>query len=172
LSDDVVVRLRKVQILSDKGVEETAIAAYLVSDGIDQCRVGFLQRHLVPHAKNYDGVLAQITEVTEVIVRAPANEKRIIIVVSVVLLQSSRTFHQHQQVLLHHPLLRTLIWLQRPNAAATTMLKMKPKNEVVWQERPRKTRMCQWHRCLLVPWVTAAMYRERRKPQMLVMQKL
>jgi hypothetical protein len=62
LCDAVVVRLRKVQILNTDGAEETAIAAYLVSDGIDQCRVGFLPRHLVSHAKKYDGALAQITE--------------------------------------------------------------------------------------------------------------
>jgi hypothetical protein len=63
LDNDVVVRLRKVQILNSQGREETAIAAYLVSDGIDQCRVGFLQRHLVAHAKSSDGALAQVTEV-------------------------------------------------------------------------------------------------------------
>ena len=62
--DDVVVRLREVQILNTDGAEETAIAAYLVSDGIDQCRVGFLLRHLVvSHTKKYDGALAQMTEV-------------------------------------------------------------------------------------------------------------
>jgi hypothetical protein len=43
--------------------EESAIAAYLVSDGIDQCRVGFLPRHFVPHSRSFDGVLAQVTEV-------------------------------------------------------------------------------------------------------------
>ncbi len=63
LDDDVVVRLGKVQILNSNGHEETAIAAYLVSDGIDQCRVGYLQRHFVAHAKSFDGVLAQVTEV-------------------------------------------------------------------------------------------------------------
>lgn len=63
LDDDVVVRLRKVQIMNSSGKEETAIAAYLVSDGIDQCRVGFLQRHFVAHARSFDGVLAQVTEV-------------------------------------------------------------------------------------------------------------
>ena len=66
LDDDVVVRLRKVQILNRQGGEETAIAAYLVSDGIDLCRVGFLQRYLVAHAKSFDGVLAQVTEVYSV----------------------------------------------------------------------------------------------------------
>ena len=64
LCDDVIVRLRKVQILTTDGAEETAIAAYLVSDDIDQCRVGILPRHLVSHAKQYDGaLLAQKTEV-------------------------------------------------------------------------------------------------------------
>ena len=41
----------------------TAIAVYHVSDGIDQCRVGFLQRHFVTHAKIFDGALAHVTEV-------------------------------------------------------------------------------------------------------------
>ena len=62
LAEDVVVRFRKIQVIAD-GKEESAIAAFLVSDGIDRCRVGFLQRHLVKHSKQYDGVLAQITEV-------------------------------------------------------------------------------------------------------------
>ena len=39
LEEDMVVRLRKVQILVD-GMEETAIACYWVTDGIDRCRVG------------------------------------------------------------------------------------------------------------------------------------
>ena len=65
LDEDAVVRLREVQIINSSGKdEETAIAAYLVSDGIDQCRVGFLQRHFVTHARSFDGVLAQV--VTEV----------------------------------------------------------------------------------------------------------
>ena len=55
---DVVVRFRKVQIVVD-GKEQSAIAVYRVSDGIDSCCVGFLQRHLVKHWKQYDGVLAQ-----------------------------------------------------------------------------------------------------------------
>jgi hypothetical protein len=64
LCDDVIVRLRLVQIINpDQGKEETAIAAYWVSDGIDRCRVGFLHRHLVKHSKHYDGALAQITEI-------------------------------------------------------------------------------------------------------------
>jgi hypothetical protein len=66
LGDDTVVRLRKVQIINSSGKEETAIAANLVSGGIDQCRVGFLQRHFVAHARSFDGVLAQVTEVYSV----------------------------------------------------------------------------------------------------------
>jgi hypothetical protein len=64
LAEDVVVRLRKVQIVNAKeGMEETAIPANWVSDGIDCCCMGFLQRHLVKHSKHYDGALAQITEI-------------------------------------------------------------------------------------------------------------
>ena len=63
IEEDVVVRLRKMQIRNNIGKEETAIAAFHVTDGIDQCRVGFLPRHFVPHAFSFDGVLAQVTEV-------------------------------------------------------------------------------------------------------------
>lgn len=62
LEPDMVVRLRKVQILVE-GMEETAIACYWVTDGIDRCRVGFLMRHMVQHADKYDGALAQVTRV-------------------------------------------------------------------------------------------------------------
>ena len=62
LEEDMVVRLREVQILVD-GFEETAIACYWVTDGIDRCRVGFLMRHMVAHAARYDGALAQVTRV-------------------------------------------------------------------------------------------------------------
>jgi hypothetical protein len=60
--EDVVVRLRKVQVLVD-GKEETAIAAYWITDGMERCRIGFLQRHMVMHASRYDGALAQVTSV-------------------------------------------------------------------------------------------------------------
>ncbi len=60
LADDVVVCLRKVQIVVDC-CEEMAIVAYWVSDGIDCCRVGFLSRHMVKHAVRYNGALAQVT---------------------------------------------------------------------------------------------------------------
>jgi hypothetical protein len=63
LSMDSVVRLRKVQIINDYGREETAVAAYWVTDGVDLCRVGFLPQQYIKQADNkYDGKLAQITK--------------------------------------------------------------------------------------------------------------
>ncbi len=62
LEGDMVVRLRKVQVLVE-GREETAIASYWVTYGIDRCQVGFLMRHMVVHAQCYDGALAQVTKV-------------------------------------------------------------------------------------------------------------
>jgi hypothetical protein len=62
LEEDMVVRLRKVQVLVD-GCEEAAIACIWVTDGVDHCRVGFLMRHMVAHATRYDGALAQVTRV-------------------------------------------------------------------------------------------------------------
>jgi hypothetical protein len=59
---DCVIRLRKVQIVADDGHEETAVAAYWVSDGVDLCRVGFLPRQFIKHADKFDGKLAQITK--------------------------------------------------------------------------------------------------------------
>ena len=38
---DTVVRFRAVQLLGDQGKEETTIAAYWVTNGIDRCQVGF-----------------------------------------------------------------------------------------------------------------------------------
>ncbi len=62
LAGNVVVRLRKVQIVVD-GCEETAIGAYWVSDGIDCCCVGFFLCHMVKHAVRYNRALAQVTHV-------------------------------------------------------------------------------------------------------------
>ena len=62
LTEDTVVRFRQVQVCV-QGKEETALAVYHVSDGIDRCRVGFLPRHLVKHWRRYHGVLAQVTDV-------------------------------------------------------------------------------------------------------------
>ena len=58
---DTVVRFRAEQIDVD-GEEQTALAVYWVTDGIDRCRVGFLRRHLLKHKKDYDGKLAQIVD--------------------------------------------------------------------------------------------------------------
>ena len=41
LEVDTVVRFRAIQLLNDKKKEETVIAAYWVTDGVDRCRVGF-----------------------------------------------------------------------------------------------------------------------------------
>jgi hypothetical protein len=62
MGEDVVVRLRTVQIQVE-GREETAIAAYWVTDGVNCCRVGFLQRHMVKQAARFNGALAQVTRV-------------------------------------------------------------------------------------------------------------
>lgn len=61
LEENAVVRIRHVQILVD-GKEESALAAYWIADGIDRCRVRFLQRHLLKHWKKYDGMIAQIVD--------------------------------------------------------------------------------------------------------------
>ncbi len=47
-------------LLSDQNVEETAIAAYWVTDGINQCRVGFLPQHCIRQANNFDGHFVQV----------------------------------------------------------------------------------------------------------------
>jgi hypothetical protein len=48
LHEDSVVRIRHVQIAGEEtGTEESALACYWISDGIDRCRAGFLPHHLV-----------------------------------------------------------------------------------------------------------------------------
>ena len=76
LTEDVVVRLRKVHVVNGKGIEETAIAAHWVPDGIDRCRVGFLGRHLIKHCQHYDGALAQITEIYSADSESPMKRKK------------------------------------------------------------------------------------------------
>ena len=49
-------------VSEEKNKEETAIAAYWATDGIDRCRVGFLPRHCVPHWQDFYGVLVQVVE--------------------------------------------------------------------------------------------------------------
>ena len=51
---DSLVRFREVQIIV-KGKEETTLAVYWVTDGVDHCCVGFLPRHTVKYKEAYDG---------------------------------------------------------------------------------------------------------------------
>ena len=62
LQEDSVVHFRKVQVLIE-GKEESAIAAYWVSDGVDRCRVGYIPKFHVTHWTSLEGTLAQITEI-------------------------------------------------------------------------------------------------------------
>ena len=59
---DTVLRFCTIQLLNDKKKEEIAIAAYWVTDGVDQCRVSFLPRFCIKHRSYFDGKLAHITE--------------------------------------------------------------------------------------------------------------
>jgi hypothetical protein len=69
VAPDVVVRFRTVQLQrevvnkANPEMEAQALAVYHVSGGIDCCRVGFLRRHLLKYEDEYDGRLAQVTEV-------------------------------------------------------------------------------------------------------------
>jgi hypothetical protein len=62
VKEDVVLRLRRVQVVIDD-IEESAIAAYHVTNAIDQCHVGFLGRHIVRHWSMYEGLLVQVVRV-------------------------------------------------------------------------------------------------------------
>jgi hypothetical protein len=73
--EDNVVRFRKAQV-NINGEEESAIAVYLLSDGIDRCRVGSLPRHLLKHWKRYDGVLARIVDVYSKDSASPTNRRK------------------------------------------------------------------------------------------------
>lgn len=64
LKIDSVVRFRAEQI-DVQGKEETALAVYWVTDGVDRCKVGFLPRHLIKHKCEYDGKTAQIVDFLE-----------------------------------------------------------------------------------------------------------
>ena len=57
---DSVVRFRRVHIVTYASQEEASLAVYWVTDAVDQCRVGFLPRHLLKHSNKYDGKTAQI----------------------------------------------------------------------------------------------------------------
>ncbi len=63
VGEDVVLRLRKLQICNSLGRrEETTIAAYHVLDGTDQCCIGFLKHQLVAQIKAFDGIFEQLIE--------------------------------------------------------------------------------------------------------------
>ena len=60
--EDVVLHLGKVQAQINQQ-EQSAIAAFWVSDGIDCYRVGYLPKAYVKNWKQYDGALVQVIEV-------------------------------------------------------------------------------------------------------------
>ncbi len=62
VEEDTLLCLRREQILVD-GKEETSIACYWVTDGIDRCRVVFFKCHMVKHAWRFDGALVHVTKV-------------------------------------------------------------------------------------------------------------
>ena len=63
LQEDLVVRISHMQIIGDTGKEESALAVYWISDGIDCCHVGFLPHHLMKQWQLYDGRIAQVVDV-------------------------------------------------------------------------------------------------------------
>ena len=74
--EDTVLRIRKVQIVNVFGKEVTALTVYHVSDGIYQCRVGFLQCHFLLHALTFDSALAQVTDVYSITSDNPIKQKK------------------------------------------------------------------------------------------------
>ncbi len=60
LKEDMVVRLRTVQLVVD-GKEEKAIEVVWLTKGMDCCRVRFLPCHMLSHATCYNRALAQVT---------------------------------------------------------------------------------------------------------------
>ena len=54
------MRLHKMQLMVE-GKEETVIAAIWLTNRVNCCRVGFVPHHMVKHAAQYDGALAQVT---------------------------------------------------------------------------------------------------------------
>ena len=62
LEEDSLVRLRKRQVYIN-GHKQSAVGVYWVSDGVDQCLVGYLHCHQVKHLNKLEGALCQVTEV-------------------------------------------------------------------------------------------------------------
>ena len=59
----LVVRFRVVKLYPMTTNEEIAIAVYSIHEGHDVCRVGFLPRHFIKLAAQFDGVLAKVEKV-------------------------------------------------------------------------------------------------------------
>ena len=73
--EDVVLHLRKVQIWINQQ-EQSAIAAFWVSDGIDRCCVGYLPKAYVKNWKQYDGALVQVIEVYSAEIDSPMKHQK------------------------------------------------------------------------------------------------
>ena len=71
----VVLGHRKVQIQINQQ-EQSAIAAFWVSDGIDCCHVGYLPKAYVKNWKQYDGALVQVIEVYSAVSDSPTKRQK------------------------------------------------------------------------------------------------
>ena len=49
--------------MDERGYEESAIAAFWISNGVNTCCIGFLPRNYVKHWKQYEGVLGQVVAI-------------------------------------------------------------------------------------------------------------
>ena len=77
LQEDSVVCFRKVQLLID-GKEESAIAAFWVSDGINRCRVGYLPKFfLSPIGSLWKALLHRLQRSTLKTARVPQSDRSI-----------------------------------------------------------------------------------------------
>jgi hypothetical protein len=65
IQEETVVRIRHVQIIGEMEKEESALAVYWISDGIDRCRVRLLPRHLMKQWQLYDGRITEVVDVYE-----------------------------------------------------------------------------------------------------------
>ena len=100
LQEDSVVRFRKVQVLID-GKEESAIAAFWVSDGAGRCRVGYLPNIMSNTGSLWKVLLHRLQRSTLKTVRVPQND-RSITGIQVVQLEHS-SLHLCLSVHHHHP---------------------------------------------------------------------
>ena len=77
---DAVVRFRTIQLERkenpDGDTESQALAVCHVTGGVDCCRVGFLRRHLLKHEAEYDGRIAQVTDVFSATSESPSDRHK------------------------------------------------------------------------------------------------